>query len=153
MRALALAGVLSGLLGCATTAAPRTAEQPPHSEPLVRSEEVVARGLTLLDRGDYVRAEQYLQLAQQAGHPDGALILPLLRSCIASNRLRTALGHAERYLARHPSVWQVRYIRAALLRALDQPAMAKAELERVIAQAPSVVSAEDRAWLARESAL
>jgi hypothetical protein len=78
-----------------------------------------ARGLTLLELGDHVRAEQYLMLALRAGYDEHALIEPLLTSCIASNRLRAALSHAERYLARNASSARVRHVKDALERALE----------------------------------
>ena len=81
----------------------------------------VVRGLALLEQGDHVRAEQYLMLAQRSGYDEHALIEPLLASCIAGNRLRAALGHADRYLARNDSA-RVRYVRAALQRALSPEA-------------------------------
>jgi Tfp pilus assembly protein PilF len=77
-----------------------------------------ARGLTLLEQGDHVRAEQYLMLALRAGYDEHALIDPLLTSCIASNRLRAALSHADRYLARNATSARVLYVKEALERAL-----------------------------------
>ena len=157
MRTLLRAIALCGLAGCVAcvgpslrTSTPPHAREPasgaPAAEPEARA--IAARGLTLLDQGDYVRAEQYLQLALRAGHSEPALILPLLRSCIASNRLRAALSHAGRYLTRHPDAWHVRYVKAALHRALGQPQLAMEELLRVAQDEPSAVDAEDRAWLA-----
>ena len=46
------------------------------------------------------------------------MIVPLVRVCIASSRLRAALGHAEPFLRRHPDAWQLRYLVAAIHLAL-----------------------------------
>jgi Tfp pilus assembly protein PilF len=107
------------LVGCGAAQ-----QRAPVPRPAARSSDVAqagafaARGLTLLEQGDHVRAEQYLMLALRAGYDEHALIDPLLTSCIASNRLRAALSHADRYLARNASSARVLYVRDALERAL-----------------------------------
>lgn len=137
-RAIAVAALVLASPACAvanvTHGARRetSAAAPAHPEP----GELAARGRALLEQGDYLRAEQYLQLARRGGHPEPELIEPLLRACIASNRLRAALGHAQRYLQAHGDAVRVRYVKSALHRALGQPAAARRELERVIADAP-----------------
>lgn len=103
---------------------------------------LASRGLALLQHGDYLRAEQYLQLALRAGHPERPLIVPLLTTCIASSRLRAALMHADRHLARYPDNWRARFVKAALLRALGDVNQAEHEQARALADAPRAAQAE-----------
>lgn len=114
--ALALAFCLISGCGTARRDVAKSAGEPAPAAP--RADSFVARGLDLLARGDHVRAEQYLMLAQRAGYDEHELIDPLLTSCIAGNRFRAALAHADRYLARNARSLRVRYIKAALERAL-----------------------------------
>ena len=100
-------------------------------------EALASRGMSLTQRGDYLRAQQYLQLALRAGHPDEPLIVPLLTTCIASSRFRAALMHADRHLSLHPEAWRVRFVKAAVLRALGQPEQAELERERALHDAPA----------------
>lgn len=152
MRALLTIVMAWAWLGCASNPSARPTTPPASVSSTAQSDALAARGLELLERGDYVRAEQYMLVALRAGHDADALIVPLLCSCIASNRLRSALSHAERYLARHPQAWHVRYVKAAIHRALDQPLLAQDELTRVLAAVPSALDARERAWLAQRRA-
>lgn len=99
------------------------------------------RGLALARAGDAVRAEQYLLLAQRAGYPAERVIVPLVQVCIAVSRLRTALAHAQPFLRLHPDAWQLRYLTAAIHLALEQPADAVVELQRVLAAQPDAAQA------------
>jgi len=136
------------VLGCAGSthggeaASSRGANGATRPPPELRASAFAGSGLSWLERGDYVRAEQYLQLAWHAGHPEAELIGPLLQACIASNRFRAALAHADRYLARHARAWRVRYVKSALLRALGQPVAARQELQRVVGDAPRSTDAQ-----------
>src|SRR5690606_3275268 len=102
----------------------------------VAGADLYQRGLALPEAGDYVRAEQYLTSAIARGYPEAEALPPLIQVCIASSRLRSALDHAEPYLEPHPDAWSLRYLVATIHRGLDQPAEARAALERVIADAP-----------------
>jgi Flp pilus assembly protein TadD len=135
-------------LGCAHGGDPAgsASEAARPTDANVGPEALVERGLSLLDQGDYVRAEQYLQLALRAGHPDQPLIVPLLQTCVASGRLRAALMHADRYLGVHPRAWRIRYVKGAIHRALGQPETARLELNQARSDAPP----EARAWLEPE---
>jgi Flp pilus assembly protein TadD len=99
--------------------------------------ELFARGMHLAARGDALRGEQYLLMAMRAGYPPERVIVPLVRVCIASARLRAALAHAQPYLQRRPGTWQLRYLTAAIHLALGQPIEALTELRRLLAQRPS----------------
>jgi outer membrane protein assembly factor BamD (BamD/ComL family) len=126
MKMLVLSLAACSWLGCAWGSSTQGAARVARASDAHPSDALAARGLELLERGDYVRAEQYLQAAARSGGSEAELIVPLLQSCIASNRLRSALAHAERHLARHPDAAHVRYVRSAILRALDQPLAAQA---------------------------
>lgn len=130
--------------GCAGTAHGGTLEQRAHvgRAHAHRAPAALAQaGKAFLAQGDWVRAEQYLQLAIESGYPHADAIGPLLAACIASMRLRSALGHIEPYLRRYPLDTRVRYVAAALHAALDQPAHALAEVDRVLRSAPDTLDA------------
>ena len=50
------------------------------------------RGRVLAAQGDASRAEQYFALALRAGYPDAVTTVALVQVCVASSRLRAALG-------------------------------------------------------------
>jgi hypothetical protein len=132
------------LLGCARTAHGGTLDQEvhvQHAQPQRAPATLAHTGKRYLAQGDWVRAEQYLQLAVESGYPHADAIGPLLAACIASMRLRSALGHIEPYLRKHPSDTRVRYVAAALHAALDQPAHALAEVDRVLRNTPNALDA------------
>lgn len=133
-----LAMLLSACAG--VSAQPRAASPLADNRPL-SAEELFDRGMQLASAGDAIRAEQYLVLAMRAGYPRERVIVPLVRVCIASSRLRTALAHAEPFLRRDPGAWQLRYLTAAIHLALDRPAEAAAELRRVLSQRPDAAQA------------
>jgi tetratricopeptide (TPR) repeat protein len=126
------------LQACALSSAPSAAVRP---GPTPSASELFARGMQLAARGDALRAEQYLLLARRAGHPEQRVIVPLVRVCIASSRLRAALGHAEPFLRRHPETWQLRYLTAAIHLALERPAEALGELRRILRARPDAAQA------------
>jgi Flp pilus assembly protein TadD len=141
---LLLAACAPAALGCAHGAAEPNAGAAKHpTEATVGPDALAERGLSLLLQGDYVRAEQYLQLAVRAGHRDGPLIVPLLQTCVASGRLRAALMHADRYLSVHPRAWRIRYVKGAIHRALGQPETARLALQQARSDAPP----EAHAWI------
>src|SRR5262245_52067727 len=127
------------LLGaCASGRARSTVH--PHAE-LPSAAVLFDRGMQLAYRGDALRAEQYLLLALRTGHPHEQVIVPLVRVCIASSRLRSALVHAQPFLRSHPRAWQLRYLVAAIELALGRPAEALIELQRILAQRPHAAQA------------
>jgi Flp pilus assembly protein TadD len=129
-------------LGCAHSSTTRASQLDAAAHAADLAPQALARrGLSLMQRGDYLRAEQYLQLALRAGHADEPLIVPLLTTCIASSRFRAALMHAERHLSLHPGAWRVRFVKAAVLRALGEPEQAEFERARALQDAPASAQA------------
>jgi tetratricopeptide (TPR) repeat protein len=124
------------LAGCGSSR-PRPVGPPP-GDPLagVQAAELYRRGLALAGAGDFVRAEQYLTSAIARGFPEERALGPLLRVCVASSRLRAALGHAEPYLVRNPDAWPLRYVVASIYLGVGDVDRARDSLERVIADAP-----------------
>lgn len=135
-----LAFLCTLLTACASTPATAPARPEP-ARALVSASALAGEGIASLERGDSLRAEQYLKLAVRAGYPEERVILPLLKACVASSRLRSALLHAEPYLRRNPHAFRVRYLAAAAYLALGQPARAFNHLSRVVAQRPEVAQA------------
>ena len=111
---------------------------PPPGDPLasVRASDLYRRGVALARAGDFVRAEQYLTAAIARGYPQARALPALLRVCVASSRLRAALGHAEPYLERNPDAWSLRYLVASIYLGVGEADRARESLERVIADAP-----------------
>lgn len=133
------------------------ARQPPATpdaaRPAPSAAQLFAHGMQLAARGDPLRAEQYLLLAMRAGHPEQQVIVPLVRVCVASSRLRAALGHAQPYLRRHPDAWQLRYLTAAIHLALGQPGAALIELRRILQARPQAAQAHYLAGVALRDGL
>ena len=127
------------LQACAAARTAPAAADPPRPAP--SAAELFAHGMQLAARGDPLRAEQYLVLARRAGYPEQSVIVPLVRVCVASSRLRAALGHAKPFLRRHPDTWQLRYLSAAIHLALGQPGEALAELRRILQARPHAAQA------------
>lgn len=140
MNRIVQPGLFALILTLSACASARPAASSPASR-VPSAAELFARGLQLAARGDALRGEQYLLMAMRAGYPHERVIVPLVRVCIASARLRAALAHAQPYLQRRPHTWQLRYLTAAIHLALGQPAEALAELRRLLAQRPSAAHA------------
>jgi tetratricopeptide (TPR) repeat protein len=134
---LAVLVLSCALAGACSHSRPRPA--PPPGDPLagVRAAALYQRGLFLAQAGDFVRAEQYLSSAIARGYPEERALPALLRVCVASSRLRSALVHAEPYLERHPTAWSLRFLVASIYLGVGDPERARASLERVIADAPA----------------
>ena len=95
------------------------------------------RGREAAERGDSVRAEQYLSLALERGY-DAERVLPvLLGVCLASSRLRAALDHAEPYLRDHPEAQALRYLVATIHAGLGQTDEARLALEQLLRTNPN----------------
>jgi tetratricopeptide (TPR) repeat protein len=91
----------------------------------------------LAQRGDYVRAGQYLSAAQAHGVPDRELVGRLLRLDAAAGQYRLAIEHAETYLRSHPAELGVRECLAAFYAAIGAAVDAVREYERVLRERPS----------------
>ena len=102
----------------------------------VPAAELFRRGIALGRAGDLIRSEQYLAAAIDRGYPAEQALPLLLRVCVASSRLRAALGHAEPYLQTHPDAWSLRYLVASIHLGIGNIDEARSSLERVISDAP-----------------
>lgn len=136
MRRLAPTSMLAILL-FACGHEPPPAEVPP-ADPVqdVSGEDLFAQGVAMAERGDLVRAEQYLAAAMDRGYPEDRAMPLLLRVLVSASRLRVALEYAEPYLARHPEAWPLRYLVGSIHLAMGDAAGARRELERVVETAP-----------------
>lgn len=130
VMALALVAACGEAPGKPTTSTPGDAIRN------VPAAELYRRGIALGHAGDLIRAEQYLAAAIDRGYPAEEALPPLLRVCVASSRLRAALGHAEPYLQRHPEAWSLRYLVASIHLGIGNVEEARSSLERVISDAP-----------------
>ncbi len=92
----------------------------------------------LAQRGDHVRAEQYITASIERGYPIAEAMPMLLRVCIASARLASALHYAQPYLSDHPNDWALRYLVATIQIGLGNIPEAREELEKVIAAVPEM---------------
>lgn len=124
------------LFGCGHE--PPQVEEPPPGDPVqeVPAEDLFIQGVVLAQRGDLVRAEQYLASALDRGHPENRVMPVLLRVLVAASRLRVALDYAVPYLERNPDDWALRYLVASIHLGMGNAALARRELERVVETAP-----------------
>ncbi|HET9957774.1 MAG TPA: tetratricopeptide repeat protein [Polyangiaceae bacterium] len=144
MKRAVLTGVLFLILGVGAGCT-RTASVSPEDASSIRpgrdAEPVIRRASQLLALGDYIRAEQYLNMALQRG-ADEKRVLPLLVSaCIQDQRYRDAIQYLEQHLRRHPTQQNARFVLAGLHMSIGQTALAKKELEQVIARDPEQADA------------
>jgi predicted Zn-dependent protease len=107
----------------------------------VSAQELFDRGVQLVADEDYVRAEQYLVAAMERGHPEDAVMPPLLASCVQSSRLSAALRYAEPYLDRHPEAWSLRLLVATIHMGLGDAPRARDHLVRITVDRPDEPSA------------
>lgn len=99
------------------------------------------RGRAFAQVGDYVRAEQYLSAALDAGaDPKKALPL-LLHVCIEGQRYRVALDFAEAHLRKHPEDQRLRFLVASLYAAVGDAPSARARLETLLRASPKQAEA------------
>jgi tetratricopeptide (TPR) repeat protein len=87
--------------------------------------------------GDTTRAEQYFAAALSAGGPDAVLTRRLIRVCVSDHRFRAALDYASDHLRRHPDDRQIRFARATIEAALDEPLAAKSDLDAILEREPN----------------
>lgn len=111
----------------------------PVPDPLQDTEarELFERGVALARQGDHLRAEQYLTSAMDRGYDEREAMPILLRVCVSSSRLATAIRYAEPYLANHPDDWPLRYLLASFHLGVGQLEEAQAHLERILDQEPA----------------
>lgn len=134
----ALRSVLACALAIGCGAARGAERDEPEIDPLdsVSGEELYRRGVLLARAGDFVRSEQYLAASMERGMPEARVLPTLLAVCIEASRLAAALTYAEPFLAQHPSEWALRMLVASIQMGLGRYEVARAELERVLADAP-----------------
>lgn len=136
---LVLALSLGPWAGCG---AART-DAPPPGDALdqIEAAQLFHLGNELAERGDSIRAEQYLSAAMARGYPDAEVIPRLMDVCIGASRLSAALGYAEPYLTQHDDDWALRLLVATLQMSLHQNEPARGNLERVLADRPDEAAA------------
>jgi hypothetical protein len=145
-----LAFAVGSLLGC--SAAPLT-PSPVHPDRARAAEaaRLHAEGKRASERGDSVRAEQYLTAALRAGHDPRETLGLLLSLCLRNAHVRTALTVAEPHLAANPDDIPLRYLVATLKHSLKDHRGARRELALVLERAPDHEEAHHLlAWLERE---
>lgn len=90
----------------------------------------------LAERGDRVRAAQYLNWAQREGVAEGEVMQRLLALYAVDGQYRLAIDAAERYLQRRPRDRSVRKALGALYLAIDADAAAEQTFERLLRDEP-----------------
>jgi len=124
-----------GLAGCGAAAGPHD-EVPKAGVNGQSAASLFTEGQAAAERGDNVRAEQYLQLSIQRGYDRRVALPVLLSACVSSMHLRSALDHAESYLLEHPEDDGLRYLVATIRIGLGQKDDARIELERLLRRSP-----------------
>jgi tetratricopeptide (TPR) repeat protein len=99
-------------------------------------------GARFAAHGDLLRAEEYLSVAIQRGYAATRALPLLLKVCVASQRLSSALHYAEPYLQLHPDDVRLRYLVATVQLGMSRPEQARRELQRVIHQVPDSADAQ-----------
>lgn len=99
-------------------------------------------GLAFADRGDWLRAEHYLNAAVRRGAPADRVVWHLVRICVESSRFRAALEHAESHLRQHPGNVELRFVVGTLHAALGAPEAARDALGSVTRADPTHAPAE-----------
>jgi tetratricopeptide (TPR) repeat protein len=101
------------------------------------AEDLFAIGVSQAGAGDFLRAEQYLRVAQHRGYDEATVVFWLVQVCIAASRYQSALLHSSGYLRRHPADWTLRLVVASIHEALGDFSLAREELERIVRARPS----------------
>lgn len=133
----ALAAVLVlAVTGCAQTPAQKAAADMRAFNNEATADKLFERGKGFASVGDYTRAEEYLAAAIDNG-TSPRLALPLLMDvCVRGGRYRSAIQHGETQLRKHPNDHRTRLMVGTLYAALDEPARAREELDRVVEAKP-----------------
>ncbi len=93
-------------------------------------------GLLQAQRGDLLRAEQYLSAARSQGYDGPTAVYWLVRVCLAAGRYHSALDHAARHLRDDPVNWRLRLVVASIHEALGDLDRARLELEQIVRAQP-----------------
>jgi tetratricopeptide (TPR) repeat protein len=132
-RPLMLAGICwTWALGCGHSATRLATIGSETSQRNDNAERLFQEGTEAAHSGDTLRAEQYLSMALEAGFDQHKLLPLLLRVCLQSSRLRSALDHAEPYLLQHPEDRTLRYLVATIHLSLGQIEEARLNLEELL---------------------
>lgn len=135
---VALGGPLSACGGSSTAL---QAESALASTPETEADALMRAGMAALERGDSVRAEQYLALALRKGKDPEQVVPILIQVCLTSSRLRAALDHAEPFLLEHPEQNALRYLVATIHLSLGQREEARLELQQILHRDPRFADA------------
>jgi tetratricopeptide (TPR) repeat protein len=139
-RNLATAGLFVACAGCGAArpagpaAAPASGTDPLEAQ---TAESLFRKGHESADRGETVRAEQYLELALDKGYDRSRALPVLLSVCLSSGRLRSALNYAEPELRLRPDDAELRYLAASIDLGLGQRDEARDDLEQLLRLAPN----------------
>ena len=137
---LSVSAVAILLAGCGAAGEPKVAA-PSASADTRDAAAFFADGREAADRGDAIRAEQYLSLALAQGYEPSAVVPLLLQVCIAGSHLRAALNHAEPYLRQNPDDQKLRYLVATIHLGLGQQEEARTDLEQLLRTNPDYADA------------
>lgn len=131
MRGCVIVALLAcaGMSGCAASQARDVQEVPSR---VLDPDALFRFALSLADRGDLVRAEQYALLAVESGLSPRQSLPLLLSVCLRSSRVTSALAHAEPVLRSFPDDHRLRYVVASIYAALDRHDDAVRELAEVV---------------------
>lgn len=132
----ALILAVAGLTACGATA-PRVPKDPSTESGERTAAELFRIGKLAADRGDTVRAEQYLAMSLERGFDEAKVLPIMLRVCLSSSRVRAALNYAEHYLREHPDDVHLRYLVATLHLGLRQYQEARLNLQHLLRVAPN----------------
>ncbi len=130
---LAAGPFIASLAGCG---ARQSGPPPGDALDQIEAAQLFRYGNMLAESGDSIRAEQYLSAAMERGYPDTEVLPRLLEVCISASRLSAALSYAEPYLERHQEEWPLRLLVASLQMSLNQNALARTNIERVLETVP-----------------
>lgn len=98
----------------------------------VSADDLFDVAIVYANRGDWLRAEQYLSAARVEGYEEASVVYWLVRVCVAAGRYQSALNHAETHLTSHPEDAGLRLVVASLLEALGDQDRARYELEQML---------------------
>lgn len=123
--------VLVSLSGCQHGSVRKSVVADEEQTPISRNDLFVI-AVDQAQRGDLLRAEQYLVAAKAQGLDDDVVVYWLVRVCVAAGRYHSALRHASAHLRSHPGDWGLRLVVASIHEALGDLESARFELETIV---------------------
>lgn len=124
----------AGLGGCAAHGAVARGAA---GQPQLDTRQMLEIAAVLEQRGDSVRAEQYLQQALKQGASEAVVMPRLLRLYLADGQYRRALDQAENQLRKRPRDRGLRLLLGSLYMALGYETEAVAQYARVLSDQPN----------------